>query len=111
MAWAHRYERVALDTDHQAGACAVQEPIARNTQLFGSWEQLGARLTRRMLLLFEDDNESRLRVCVRPMRPLRYEVDDKVFHAACPSVPKPGCLVRVLYARITADQLDPTQWE
>ena len=113
MAWAHRYERVELDTDHKAGACAVQEPIARNIQLSGLWEQLGACLMRRMLLLFEDDNESRPRVCVRLrlLRPPRYEVDDKVFHAVCTFVPKPGFLARVLYARITVDQSDPTQWE
>ena len=62
MAWAHRYERLELVFDHQAGACAVLalEPIGRRLlQLCGFGEQLGARLTRRMLLVFEDDNESR----------------------------------------------------
>ena len=112
MEWAHRYERVPLDSDHQAGACAVQEPIARNIRLSGLWEQLGACLTRRMLLLFEDDNERRFCVCVRllVLRPRRYEVDDKKFHTIF-HLPKPGSLALVVYARITADQLDPTQWE
>ena len=116
MAWAHRYERVALDTDHQAGACAVMAlgfPIGRRLlQLSGFGEQLGARLTRRILLVFEDDNERRFCVCVRllVLRPLRYEVDDKKFHTTY-HLPKPGCLALVVYARITADQSDPTQWE
>jgi len=63
-----------------------------------------------MLLVFQDDNESCHRVCVRLLRPLRYEVDDKKFHTTY-HLPKPGCLALVVYARITADQSDPTQWE
>ena len=61
MAWAHRYERLELVFDHQAVACAVPAPTGRRLlQLCGFGEQLGARLTcRRMLLVFEDDNESR----------------------------------------------------
>ena len=114
MAWAHRYERLELVIDHQAGACAVMAlafPIGRRLlQLSGFGEQLGACLTRRLLLVFEDDNEGRHCMCIRLLRPRRYEVDDKKFHPTY-HLPKPGCLALVVYARITADQSDPTQWE